>query len=160
MQNWRQRRSRWRQIRAMGQKFGTTYYNNKYVTCICHAISVIYIHPGNKRSGLHSSIPSITVHPFHGLHSNIPLPALCLHNSSPLSQHSNIPFHSIHTFMREYIHPGNMYIDYLPKLGYPVRSGVHSNTAFSLNLAFDYACESCMYVYMYVYMYVKTQRFL
>lgn len=28
---------------------------------------------------------------------------------------------------------------YLPKLGYPVRSGVHSNTAFGLSLSLDYA---------------------
>jgi hypothetical protein len=32
---------------------------------------------------------------------------------------------------------------FLPKLGYPVRSGVHSSTAFALRLAADYA-EACL----------------
>lgn len=32
-----------------------------------------------------------------------------------------------------------LYQDYLPRLTYPVRSGVHSNTAFSLAFALDYA---------------------
>lgn len=31
------------------------------------------------------------------------------------------------------------YIDYLPKLVYPIRVGEHSNTAFGLSLAYDYA---------------------
>lgn len=31
------------------------------------------------------------------------------------------------------------YLDYLPRLSWPVRSGVHSNTAFALALALDYA---------------------
>ena len=31
------------------------------------------------------------------------------------------------------------FIDFLPKLNYPVRSGEHSNTAFALSLAYDYA---------------------
>ena len=31
------------------------------------------------------------------------------------------------------------YIDYLPKLVYPIRVGEHSNTAFGLSFAFDYA---------------------
>jgi hypothetical protein len=35
----------------------------------------------------------------------------------------------------------DMWISYLPKLAYPVRSGVHSNTAFALRLSLDYARE-------------------
>ena len=31
------------------------------------------------------------------------------------------------------------WISYLPKLSFPVRSGVHSNTAFGLALSLDYA---------------------
>jgi hypothetical protein len=31
--------------------------------------------------------------------------------------------------------------DFLPKQTYPIRTGVHPNTAFSLSLAFDYARE-------------------
>ena len=31
------------------------------------------------------------------------------------------------------------YIEYLPKLSYPIRVGEHSNTAFGLNFAYDYA---------------------
>lgn len=31
------------------------------------------------------------------------------------------------------------YIDFLPKLVYPVRAGTHNNTAFGLNFAYDYA---------------------
>ncbi len=31
------------------------------------------------------------------------------------------------------------YIDYLPKLAYPIRVGEHSNTAFGLSFAYDYA---------------------
>jgi hypothetical protein len=31
------------------------------------------------------------------------------------------------------------YMDFLPRLNYPVRSGEHSNTAFGLSLAYDYA---------------------
>lgn len=31
------------------------------------------------------------------------------------------------------------YIDYLPKLGFPIRSGQHPNTAFGLGFAWDYA---------------------
>jgi hypothetical protein len=34
---------------------------------------------------------------------------------------------------------GERYRDYLPRLSYPVRSGVHSSTAFGLTFAFDYA---------------------
>jgi hypothetical protein len=33
-------------------------------------------------------------------------------------------------------------IEYLPKLTYPIRTGVHPNTAFALTLAYDYANES------------------
>ena len=33
----------------------------------------------------------------------------------------------------------NKMIDYLPKLTYPIRTGVHPNTAFALTLAYDYA---------------------
>ncbi|MFZ1751865.1 MAG: DUF2891 domain-containing protein [Saprospiraceae bacterium] len=33
----------------------------------------------------------------------------------------------------------NKYLDFLPKLNYPVRSGEHPNTAFGLALAYDYA---------------------
>jgi hypothetical protein len=33
----------------------------------------------------------------------------------------------------------NNYIEYLPKLLYPIRVGEHTNTAFGLNFAFDYA---------------------
>jgi hypothetical protein len=32
-----------------------------------------------------------------------------------------------------------LYIDYLPRLTYPIRVGTHPNTAFGLHLAFDYA---------------------
>lgn len=32
------------------------------------------------------------------------------------------------------------YIDYLPKLAYPIRVGEHTNTAFGLSFAYDYAC--------------------
>jgi hypothetical protein len=32
-----------------------------------------------------------------------------------------------------------LYRDYLPRLSYPIRSGVHSNTAFALAFALDYA---------------------
>ena len=32
-----------------------------------------------------------------------------------------------------------MYIEFLPKLNYPIRAGTHSNTAFGMNLAWDYA---------------------
>lgn len=31
------------------------------------------------------------------------------------------------------------YLDYLPKLSYPIRVGEHSNTAFGLSFAYDYA---------------------
>jgi hypothetical protein len=31
------------------------------------------------------------------------------------------------------------YLDYMPRLTYPIRSGVHSNTAFGLSFALDYA---------------------
>lgn len=34
------------------------------------------------------------------------------------------------------------YIEFLPKLNYPVRAGTHSNTAFGLNFAWDYAVFS------------------
>jgi hypothetical protein len=34
------------------------------------------------------------------------------------------------------------YLDFLPKLIYPIRVGEHSNTAFALSLAFDYAVTS------------------
>jgi hypothetical protein len=34
------------------------------------------------------------------------------------------------------------YIDFLPKLTYPIRSGIHQNTAFGLNFAWDYAVFS------------------
>jgi hypothetical protein len=34
------------------------------------------------------------------------------------------------------------YIEFLPKLNYPVRAGTHSNTAFGLNFAWDYAVYS------------------
>lgn len=33
----------------------------------------------------------------------------------------------------------NRYMEFLPKLLYPVRSGEHPNTAFGLALAYDYA---------------------
>ncbi len=33
----------------------------------------------------------------------------------------------------------NKYIEFLPRLNYPVRGGEHSNTAFGLSLAYDYA---------------------
>ncbi|NNL91239.1 MAG: DUF2891 domain-containing protein [Saprospiraceae bacterium] len=36
-------------------------------------------------------------------------------------------------------HISNAYIEYLPKLVYPIRVGEHSNTAFGLSFAFDYA---------------------
>ena len=34
-----------------------------------------------------------------------------------------------------------MYLDFLPKLRYPVRVGTHTNTAFGLSFAYDYAQE-------------------
>ena len=34
------------------------------------------------------------------------------------------------------------YIEFLPKLNYPIRAGTHSNTAFGMNLAWDYAVVS------------------
>jgi len=34
------------------------------------------------------------------------------------------------------------YIEFLPKLNYPIRAGTHSNTAFGMNLAYDYAVFS------------------
>lgn len=36
----------------------------------------------------------------------------------------------------------NMYIEFLPKLNYPIRVGTHTNTAFGLSFAFDYALTS------------------
>ena len=36
-------------------------------------------------------------------------------------------------------HISKAYIDYLPKLVYPIRVGEHSNTAFGLSFAYDYA---------------------
>lgn len=33
----------------------------------------------------------------------------------------------------------NKYLDFLPRLGYPIRVGEHSNTAFGLTFAYDYA---------------------
>ncbi|MBT8190344.1 MAG: DUF2891 domain-containing protein, partial [Bacteroidia bacterium] len=36
-------------------------------------------------------------------------------------------------------HISQQYIEYLPKLVYPIRVGEHSNTAFGLSFAFDYA---------------------
>lgn len=36
-------------------------------------------------------------------------------------------------------HIANKYIDFLYKLSYPIRVGEHSNTAFGMSLAFDYA---------------------
>lgn len=36
----------------------------------------------------------------------------------------------------------DQYIDYLPKLVYPIRVGEHSNTAFGLSFAYDYAISS------------------
>lgn len=34
------------------------------------------------------------------------------------------------------------YIEFLPKLNYPLRNGTHTNTAFGLNLAWDYALHA------------------
>jgi hypothetical protein len=34
------------------------------------------------------------------------------------------------------------YIEFLPKLNYPIRVGTHTSTAFGLNLAWDYAIQS------------------
>lgn len=34
------------------------------------------------------------------------------------------------------------YIEFLPKLNYPIRAGTHSNSAFGMNLAWDYAVYS------------------
>lgn len=34
------------------------------------------------------------------------------------------------------------YIEFLPKLNYPLRNGTHTNTAFGLNLAWDYAAHA------------------
>ena len=36
----------------------------------------------------------------------------------------------------------NRYMEFLPKLNYPIRAGTHSNTAFGMNLAWDYAVYS------------------
>ncbi len=36
-------------------------------------------------------------------------------------------------------HIAQAYIDFLPKLAYPIRTGDHPNTAFGLSLAYDYA---------------------
>lgn len=36
----------------------------------------------------------------------------------------------------------NRYIEFLPKLLYPVRAGTHTNTAFGMSLAWDYAVHS------------------
>ena len=36
----------------------------------------------------------------------------------------------------------NRYIEFLPKLNYPIRAGTHANTAFGMNLAWDYAVYS------------------
>jgi len=36
----------------------------------------------------------------------------------------------------------DLYLEYLPRLTYPIRSGVHSNTAFGLTFALDYARAS------------------
>lgn len=36
----------------------------------------------------------------------------------------------------------NRYIEFLPKLNYPIRAGTHANTAFGMNLAWDYALHS------------------
>ena len=36
-------------------------------------------------------------------------------------------------------HIVNAYIDFLPKLIYPIRVGEHANTAYGLSLAYDYA---------------------
>jgi len=33
----------------------------------------------------------------------------------------------------------NKYLDFLPRLGYPIRVGEHTNTAFGLTFAYDYA---------------------
>jgi len=41
--------------------------------------------------------------------------------------------------LSEYI--SQSYIDYLPKLVYPIRVGEHSNTGFGLSFAYDYAVE-------------------
>ncbi len=35
-----------------------------------------------------------------------------------------------------------MYIDFLPKLNYPIRVGTHTNTAFGLSFAYDYALKT------------------
>ena len=39
--------------------------------------------------------------------------------------------------LEDYI--SNAYIEYLPKLVYPIRVGTHSNTAFGMSFAYDYA---------------------
>lgn len=36
----------------------------------------------------------------------------------------------------------NRYIEFLPKLNYPIRVGTHSNTAFGLSFAYDYAKQN------------------
>lgn len=36
----------------------------------------------------------------------------------------------------------DMYIDFLPKLNYPIRVGTHANTAFGLSFAYDYALDT------------------
>lgn len=36
----------------------------------------------------------------------------------------------------------NRYIEFLPKLNYPLRVGIHTNTAFGMALAWDYAVQS------------------
>jgi len=65
------------------------------------------------------------------------------------SQNANAPcaqYHSLFTHLSANLRPITQvvrdgWIAYLPKLTFPVRSGVHSNTAFGLALSHDYARE-------------------
>ena len=49
----------------------------------------------------------------------------------------------LHTYLQPLVELlTNRYLEFLPKLLYPIRTGEHPNTAFGLSLAYDYACTS------------------
>lgn len=49
----------------------------------------------------------------------------------------------LHTYLQPLVELlSNRYLEFLPKLLYPIRTGEHPNTAFGLSLAYDYACMS------------------
>jgi len=53
--------------------------------------------------------------------------------SSPRARRCSLALRPLENFVAE------SFCSYLPRLPYPIRSGVHSNTAFGLTLALDYA---------------------